>query len=74
MDEINWQSAGFPILSLHPFARLTMSFMGSKKKFLGVLLHIKEILIFKMRGHFWYLNKFIKFLNIAFFKVKENYT
>jgi len=60
MDEINWQSAGFPILSL----------MGSKKKFLGVLLHIKEILIFKMRGHFWYSNKFIKFLNIAFFIVK----
>jgi len=57
-----------------PFARLTMSFMGSKKKFLGVLLHIKENLIFKMRGHFWYLNKFIKFLNIAFFKVKQNYT
>jgi len=27
-----------------------------------------------MRGHFWYLNKFIKFLNIAFFKVKQNYT
>jgi len=48
--------------------------MGSKKKFLGVLLHIKENLIFKMRGHFWYLNKFIKFLNIAFFKVKQNYT
>jgi len=70
MDEINWQSAGFPILSLYPSARLTMSFMGSKKKFLGVLLHIKEILIFKMRGHFWYSNKFIKFLNIAFFIVK----